>query len=330
VVELEENRNILKAFREQGIVVHILREKDAVLKYLRESTHFPPYIHETSAEAWSRREVYFRQVCSFEFVSLTVPIPPAPEGTIDSVTPDQTLALKPVERDFFRLLRFIHGVDTNKVSLPPRLPRSYSLSLTFRDVREAIPILDDISVGIDVWEFRVDLLESYDPTFIAYQVALLRQYSSLPIVLTIRTAGQGGRYPDPTDPASSHRLELLLYHALRLGVEYLDLELTLPRQLFIDLVAYKGNTSVIGSYHSWRGNLPWTGAEMRHIYDSIVHLGADVVKIVNIATTFQDNMALRQFAKSVERNPKPLLAINMGNEVGKISLHAVSVLNVFA
>jgi len=35
VVELESNRLALQAFREHGIVMHVMREKDAVLKYLR-------------------------------------------------------------------------------------------------------------------------------------------------------------------------------------------------------------------------------------------------------------------------------------------------------
>ncbi|KAJ7287303.1 shikimate kinase-domain-containing protein, partial [Mycena rebaudengoi] len=55
VVELEQNRSLLQAFRSHGLVIHVLREKDAVLNYLRESTHFPPYYHESALEAWDRR-----------------------------------------------------------------------------------------------------------------------------------------------------------------------------------------------------------------------------------------------------------------------------------
>ncbi|KAJ6495677.1 shikimate kinase-domain-containing protein, partial [Mycena vitilis] len=55
VVELERNRALLQAFRVHGLVIHVLREKDAVLTYIRESTHFPPYYHESAKEAWERR-----------------------------------------------------------------------------------------------------------------------------------------------------------------------------------------------------------------------------------------------------------------------------------
>ncbi|KAJ7188589.1 shikimate kinase/Threonine synthase-like 1, partial [Mycena filopes] len=57
VVELERNRALLHAFKaSQGLVIHVLRDKDAVLTYIRDSTHFPPYYHESAKEAWSRRE----------------------------------------------------------------------------------------------------------------------------------------------------------------------------------------------------------------------------------------------------------------------------------
>jgi 3-dehydroquinate dehydratase type I len=317
VIDLEDNRSILHRFREHGLVIHVLREKEDVLTYLRESTHFPPYVHETAVETWERREVYFRESCSFEFVSVTVPIPPAPQGSTETVTPDQTLALKPVEQDFFRLLRFIHGVDTNKVALGARGHRTYFLALTFDDVRRGIPILDDISIGIDLWEIRADFLASLDPTFLAFQIATLRRHSTLPILFTLRTVSQGGKYPDinPNDPEAVNRISFLLHHALRLGVEYIDLEIVYPRSVLADVVARKGNTTVIGSYHDWKGSMPWTGPATRQMYDTIVEMGADIVEIVNVAKSFEDNMSLRQFVSAMEKHPHPLLAINMGPEV---------------
>ncbi|KAJ6593592.1 type I 3-dehydroquinase-domain-containing protein [Mycena capillaripes] len=316
VVELECNRSLLQAFRSHGLVIHVLREKDAVLTYIRESTHFPPYYHESAKEAWDRRAKFFRDCCSFEFVSLTVPIPP---GSRDTVTPDQTLALKPVEDDFFRLLRFIHGVDTNKASIGPHSPRSYFLSLTFEDVTQAIPKIEDLSLGIDAWELRVDLLASLDLTFLAFQIAILRRHSPLPILFTLRTVRHGGRFPDiPNEEPVIKNLDALLRHALRLGIEYIDLEVTFPPSVLEDIVSLKGNTTIIGSYCDITGSISWTGPQTKQVYDRIVHMGADIIKIVNVARSFEDNLSLRQFVATVERNPKPILAINLGPE-GKIS-----------
>lgn len=296
------------------------------MTYIRESTHFPPYYHETAKEAWDRRAKFFRHCCSFEFVSLTVPIPPTPTESRDTVTPDQTLALKPVEDDFFRLLRFVHGVDTNKVPLGHRAPRSYFLSLTFDDVTQAIPKIEDLSLGIDVWELRIDLLASLDLTFLAFQVAILRRHSPLPILYTLRTARHGGRFPDiPNEETAISNLHALLRHALRLGVEYIDLEATFPPSILEDIVASKGNATIIGSYCEITGSIPWTGPQTKQVYDRIVQMGADIIKMVNVARSFEDNLSLRQFVATVERNPKPIIAINLGPEASSLSVLEVMI-----
>ncbi|KAF8918139.1 type I 3-dehydroquinase-domain-containing protein [Mucidula mucida] len=307
VVELEANRNLLKRFRQNGPVIHVLREKDAVLEFLRQpNRRFPPFLHETAREAWTRREKYFRECCSFEFVSMTVPVPPEEEG-------DRTFAFKAVEEEFFRLLRFIHGVDCNKVVLHPRGARSYFLALTYDDIRNAIADLEYISLGIDLWEVRADLLLSQDPTFIAYQIATLRRHSKLPILFTLRTVSQGGKYPDEGPGRRD-----ILYHALTLGVEYIDLEMTLPDAIFNDLMDHKGNATVLVSYQDWKGSLVWTSLQTRQLYDRMVKRGAEIIELASTAKTFEDNMSLRQFVGTLGPNSVPLLAINMGPE-GKIS-----------
>jgi 3-dehydroquinate dehydratase type I len=307
VVELEANRTLLQRFRQHGPVIHVLREKEAVLDFLRKPNHrFPPLLHETTREAWTRREKYFRECCSFEFVSMTVPIPEEEQDE-----GDRTLAFKPLEEEFFRLLRFIHGVDCNKVPLHPRGARSYVLALTYDDYRDALADLEDISLGIDLWEVRADLLQSQEPTFIAFQIATLRRHSNLPILFTLRTVSQGGKYPDGGDARRD-----ILYHALTLGIEYMDLEINLPNIIFSDIKEHTGNTTLLVSYQDFRGSMVWNSPQTRQLYDRMVKSGAEIVKIAGMAKTFEDNMGLRQFVGTVERNSVPLIAINMGSEVG--------------
>ncbi|KAF5345357.1 hypothetical protein D9758_008443 [Tetrapyrgos nigripes] len=319
IIELERNRTLLKKFRDEyGYVIHVLREKEPVLAYLQSSPAYPPFLHETAIEAWDRRATFFRECCSYEFVSLTVPIPQGREGII---TPDQTLALKPVETDFFRLLRFIHGVDTNKVLGLGGPRRSYILSLTFDDIRKAIPLLEDLSLGIDVWELRVDLLAEWDLTFISFQVATLRHHSTLPILFTLRTRGHGGRYPDVTpelsDSASIERHAQLLQHALHLGIEYVDIQFGAPESTMRSLLQHKRNSSILTSYTDWSGKLNWNHPQTRVLYESMRGWNPDLMMIVGVAKTFEDNMALRQFVGDRRIHP-PLIAVNMGPE-GKIS-----------
>ncbi|KAF8629403.1 hypothetical protein AX15_003457 [Amanita polypyramis BW_CC] len=312
VIESDQNLQLISQFREHGLVIHVLREKEDILEYVRTSKkNCPPYCCETEGSVWDERLDLFREYCSFEFASLTVP---------SSGNPDQPVSLKPVEEDFFRFLRFIHGVDTNKV-LPSLFGhRTYRLPLMYNDISHAIPVIDDLSVGIDLWEIRVDILKSRDFNFLSFQIATLRRHSPLPILFTVRTAPQGGKYPcvQETDPSTVEGLKDLLKHGLRLGVEYLDLEATHPPSILNSISCMNGNTTIIGSHHDYTGTLPWTGLQMWQMYDSIVKMGAGIVQIVNTARTFEDNSSLRRFAASAERNPIPLVAFNMGAE-GKIS-----------
>ncbi|KAK2464293.1 hypothetical protein APHAL10511_003750 [Amanita phalloides] len=310
VIDLDTNRQLIRRFKEYGLVIHVLREKADTLEYIHER----PLHREIDASAWDQRLGLFRECCSFEFASLTVSSPLSPGKG------DQSYHLKPVEQDIFRLLRFIHGVDTNKVSLNPAGHRTYCLSLTYDDISQAIPVIDDISIGIDLWEIRIDFLKSWDLNFLSFQIASLRRHSPLPVLFTVRTTSQGGKYPSPQDEDQSaiRRLNSLLEHGLRLGVEYLGLEINYPAQICDSIPRLCGNTTIIGSYHDFTGALPWTGLRMWQIYESIVKMGVGIVQIVNTARSFEDNMSLRQFAASVERSTIPLIAINVGVE-GKIT-----------
>ncbi|KAJ6495676.1 type I 3-dehydroquinase-domain-containing protein [Mycena vitilis] len=166
---------------------------------------------------------------------------------------------------------------------------------------------------------RVDLLASLDLTFLAFQIAILRRHSPLPILFTLRTARHGGRFPNiPNEETAINNLDALLRHALRLGIEYIDLEVTFPPSVLEDIVSLKGNTTIIGSYCDLAGSISWTGPQTKQVYDRIVQMGADIVKVVNVARSFEDNLSLRQFVATVERNPQPIIAINLGPE-GKIS-----------
>lgn len=323
VVEREENRRLLRAFSQsKGPVIYILREKENVLSFL-ENTASPyrDYDRGTAAERWDVREQHYRECCSHEFVSLSVPMSKLSDINAQfasSTVPELTsLALKPVESAFLRLLRFILGTDTNHIPTGPSSPRTFSLSLTFPDLHEAIPLIDEINVGIDCWEIRLDWLKSVDHSFIAFQVALLRRHSDLPIRFTVRTRSQGGGFPDP-DPDNVERQKQvhdLVMLAYRLGCEYVDLELSWPEHMLTSLLASRGNTRVIGSWHDILGKITWTGRETRDIYDKGARLGVDIIEMISTAKMSEDNIILRAFVEQLCDWRIPLIALNTGPEV---------------
>jgi hypothetical protein len=75
----------------------------------------------------------------------------------------------------------------------------YFLLLTYPNIKSCIPVLNEISRNIHALELRVDLLESQSENFIKEQISLLRQYSPLPIIFTVRSIDQGKFSGSETD-----------------------------------------------------------------------------------------------------------------------------------
>lgn len=101
----------------------------------------------------------------------------------------------------------------------------------------------------------------------------------------------------------------------KLGCEYVDVELSWPEPLILSLIANRGNTKVIGSWHDTVGRITWTGRETRDIYEKGARLGVDIIEIINTARRPEDNISLRTFREQVANRGIPLIAFNMGPEV---------------
>ena len=112
--------------------------------------------------------------------------------------------------------------------------------------------------GCDAVEIRVDYLINFDDIFVSKQLSILRAAADgLPIIFTVRTKEQGGKF----DIKNINILENLFTIALKSGVEFIDLELTLPTEVQYRLLKRKGITKIIGSHHDFEGKLSWTNKE---------------------------------------------------------------------
>ncbi|KAG6916998.1 hypothetical protein DXG01_004343 [Tephrocybe rancida] len=307
IVETPEARELLKEYAaKSGPVVHLSRSQEEVVKYLLEETARPAY-GESIQDVFRRREPWFAECSNYDFVNHFGPNTSKTErGTRDEIA---------------RFFRHISGQYPNVApNVAPGL-RSYFLSLTYPDVTQAFPKIDEIIEGADALELRVDLLRSAEDynspeavpskTFVADQVAALRRVTSLPIVFTVRTVSQGGAFPDTATEAVFGLLDL----ALRLGIEYVDVEITLPQKYIRDLFSRKGSSQIIASYHDWSGRLQWGGPVIKEKYELANQFG-DIIKIVGKANSLQDNFQLYEFVAKANSLPqsKPILAINMGVE----------------
>lgn len=188
------------------------------------------------------------------------------------------------EIDSKRLQRMI-SISTGR-SYQSRLPisleagdYSHFLSLTYKDLKPHRAELNTLRRGLDAWELRVDLLEDQSPWSIYRQVAYLRSINKepLPIVYTIRSVSQLGRHPDD----QTEKLLALIKEGLRAGVEWLDIECSLPpdvlaaiKAMLAEQESYRKQTRLIGSFHARDTVGSFAGDQLHHIFRQCFHLSS--------------------------------------------------------
>ncbi|KAJ3324463.1 3-dehydroquinate dehydratase (3-dehydroquinase) [Boothiomyces sp. JEL0866] len=301
VVEREENRILLKQW--EGLVIHIKRDIQEIEKYLSVDKTRPTY-NDDLRTTYARRLPFFVDCSNSEFFVLS-----------PSDNQDTQKHYQKVDSNFLKFLSFKLAKRPFET---PRSQLSFFVSLTCAKVVDILDILDEISEGADALELRVDLLEQTDIDTVCENVAVLKAHTSLPIIFTVRTAGQGGKFPsDETDKM----IELLSF-GLKWGCEVVDVEFSSPAERFDKLVQSKGNSLLLGSYHDIAGIASWDKAGSMSAKYRELHASSDIIKLIGRASKFQDNFALYNFVEEVvpELNLtiKPLITLLMGAD-GQLS-----------
>ncbi|GEQ67351.1 hypothetical protein JCM33374_g1015 [Metschnikowia sp. JCM 33374] len=293
IVEGEESRKLLKDYiKSEGIVIHLHRDLDETIVFLSEDTTRPAYVSEVK-DVWIRREKWYQDCSNYHFYS--------------SHCANETEFNK-LRHSFMSYLNTITGSTIRGVPTH----RSFAATLAYEDLNDVAEKLEDITAGCEAVELRVDALKDYDLSFVADQTATLRKFVDLPIIYTVRTQSQGGKFPDD----QADLLEQLSYLGIKLGVEYLDVQLTGPESFVRRIIKAKAFTRVIATYVDVSGKLTWKNAEYDNKYNQVIGLNADVVRLIGKATSFKDNIDLEHFRSN--HTEVPLIAYNIG-EQGKLS-----------
>lgn len=310
VVETAEGRQLLKDWAREGMVLLVTRDIKQVMDFLQIDKTRPAYVEDMMG-VYLRRKPWFEEVSNLHFHSQNVDT----SRNVDGLS-------SPLD-DFERFLWTMTG-RKSAVEKIKRKQHSFFISLTSPKIELIKDVLTEVTVGVDAIELRADLLVDDNasdglpsPDFLIDQIALLRSSSPLPLIFTLRTVSQGGRFPDHAAEAA-----LALYRvALRMGFDFVDLELTAPEILKDFVLSRRKMCTIIVSHHDPKGKLSWANeAEDWMPYFNDAKAYGDVVKLIGMAQTADDNDDLKAFKKKTARECPgvPLIAMNMG-EAGKMS-----------
>ncbi|TVY15414.1 Pentafunctional AROM polypeptide [Lachnellula arida] len=304
IVELPNARHLLSNYHKAGgIVLLVHRDTEQVMDYLQIDKTRPAYVEDMMG-VYLRRKPWFHECSNFQYHSKS----------------SDTGALSVAREDFGRFLSLISGQSTHFEEIRSR-QHSFFVALTMPKLSPAVELLPTVVVGSDAVEVRVDLLEDPSssngiptPEYLSVEIAHLRSIVALPLIFTLRTVSQGGRFPDDAQEEA-----LRLYKAaVRMGMEYIDLEIAFPDELLQSITEAKGFSRIIASHHDPRGQLSWKNGGWMQYYNKALQYG-DIIKLVGNAKSMQDNFALAQFKSAMAAaHDVPLIAINMG-PLGKLS-----------
>lgn len=161
--------------------------------------------------------------------------------------------------------------------------------------------------GAGALELRADLLA--DPAQVRAALTAVRAASSLPLLLTYRSATEGGKGAGHGQGYEDYLASLL---QLRPAVAAVDIEMACPSSKALVAEAKAGGYDVVGSCHDFTATP--SAAQIAEKLAQITAAGADITKVAYMPRTAQDVAALRHAAHDFAGAypHQPLIAISMG------------------
>ncbi|KAH9552617.1 hypothetical protein CY35_09G075800 [Sphagnum magellanicum] len=163
--------------------------------------------------------------------------------------------------------------------------------------------------GADVVESRVDHIPGFNA---AKDLPVLLNARTLPMIVTARAKWEGGVYE-----GEETERQKLLQLAVKLGADYVDIELQVARDFIATLKQNKivSETKVIVSNHNWE--VTPSLQEIGELVARIQSTGADIVKFATTATNITD---VSRVLHLLAHSQVPTIALVMGPKgvIGRI------------
>lgn len=282
-----------------GHILQLSRSIDDIKVELDQDTN-RAQLGESIHDIWSRRKPLYEKLTQYEF----------------NIAHGEKNWAK-IELDLLKFLRRILAPQESHNLLLAELQRpTFFLSLTFPNIQDAEPLLNKVTEDVQAIELRVDLLSSHEVDFVKEQVSLLRRKTTLPIIFTVRSKGQGGGFT-----GSVQQMFDLLQLAVRVGCEFIDMEVAWDSIHKNYLLKNKGVSKIIGSHHDFSADLSIIDSSLKQLFNKcLVSDKIDVLKVVVMAQRVEDCYTMQHVLKHFEeqRAKSP----EMKNVIGLIGLCA--------
>jgi len=173
-----------------------------------------------------------------------------------------------------------------------------------KTMEKALEAIGEAKGAADLIELRMDYVR--EP-----RLAGLLSGGWKPFIVTNRRKEEGGRYQ-----GHEKKRLAILEEAIKLGADYVDVEIRTEKSLLKGLMANRKGTQIVLSFHDFK-ETP-SQKELREIFNQMNRLGADVVKIVTFAKSWEDNLNVLSLIPYVRKRKQEVVAFCMG-EKGKAS-----------
>jgi shikimate 5-dehydrogenase/shikimate kinase len=314
----DEAQDALREYSQTHPVVYIHREKEQISRLMDAA----------DAEQLLKADEKHRSCSNFEYYNLYDPSTPSPahvtvpiSGTSTPVGGQQHAPSKllGVREDFARFLDIITGRGATKAwlespfsvaAIPPEF-RSYSYALRLRlSYLMAMDLeWEDFEARGDCIELIIDHWPEDLLNIIARQVALIRRKLGIPIIYHVEENPRGERRR-PLEERNATDAELLEL-GLRLGVDYISVDLQRDESLVHRVLQHRGRSKVIGNYwYMGLSALPWQDPKQIENYQRAQSLGCDLVRMVRFCIGNTPAELLGDFKKRLNEvvpDPKPPL-----------------------
>lgn len=312
----EDAQSVLRKFSETNPVIYVHREKEEVLRLLESADGQRILRADERHRACSNLEYYNL------FDSSTSKAPTSHDGSTaggwDShiATPSSLLYAK---QDFTQFIDFVTGQGLAKLFLespfavravPPEFRQySYALRLRLSYLVRMDLEWEDFEARGDCVELVIDHWPDDIVNMIAKIVALIRRKLAVPIIYHVEENPREERRRN-MDERSRMDTELIEL-GLRLGVEYLSLDLQRKDISITDLLRHRGRSKIMGNY--WNVGLmttPWSDDSHIRDYQNAKALGCDLVRMVRFCSGDSSLTMLQDFRARIAAtipDPKPPL-----------------------